>query len=175
MRRKILSITILFLPLMLIGQIRADYVLPYPSLMPGNKLYKISRLVDTLKKYWYWGNISQIRYHMGLSDKYLVEAKILFEYKQYILAVDALRRSNNEFFQVKSPLHDARNNQINTSHIETQIQESALVQREVIQKLKQQLPAEYTWKEEKKEPVVLPLFQLLEEAHQLRSQPGKPS
>lgn len=171
MRRKILSIfIILFLPLMLIGQIRADYVLPYPSYMPGNKLYKVSRLTDKLKRFWYWGNIGRIKYHMGLSDKYLVEAKTLFEYKQYILAVDALRRSNNDFLQIQAPLSVARKEGIDVSQFETSIQEQGMVHEKIIKILQQQIPSEFVWKEEKEKSVNLPLLQILEEAYSLRVQ-----
>src|SRR5450759_4493421 len=83
----------------------ADYVLPYPSYMPGSSLYKVSRVVDRLKFYWSWGNIAQIKYHLALSDKYLVEASTLMEYKQYLLGVDALRRSDAEF--TKLPVYVA--------------------------------------------------------------------
>ena len=72
----------------------ADYTLPYPSYMPGNKLYKASRLFDELQKYWHWGNIASVKYRLKIADKYLVEAKVLFEYKQYVLALDALERSD---------------------------------------------------------------------------------
>src|SRR5450759_5012191 len=75
----------------------ADYVLPYPSYMPGSSLYKVSRVVDLLKFYWSWGNIAQIKYHLALSDKYLIEAKTLMEYKQFLLGTDDLRRYDKEF------------------------------------------------------------------------------
>jgi len=84
-------------------QVRAEYVLPYPSAMPGNKLYRIMRIIDELKKPLYFGSITRYKYHLSLADKYLVEAKTLFEYKQYLLAVDALERSDREF-QEATPL-----------------------------------------------------------------------
>src|SRR5260221_10615939 len=88
--------------------VRAEYVLPYPSFMPGNKIYRVTRVIDKLKKYWYWGNISQIKYHLGLADKYLVEAKTLMEYNQFLLAADALRRSDDEFAQLPTYIVGAR-------------------------------------------------------------------
>ncbi len=169
MKRKIFSFIIfLLLPLMFVAQIRADYILPYPSYMPGHKLYRLSRIIDDLKGWWYWGNIGKTKYHMALSDKYLVEAKTLFEYKQYILALDALYRSNIEFSKIKIILTVALRDKINISQVEARVYENALVQRVIIKRLEQQLPAEFTWNEEKKNAVVLPVFQLLEEAYHLR-------
>lgn len=72
----------------------SDYVFPYPSYMPGHTLYSMSRTIDYVKQWWHWGTFASINYHMALSDKYLVEAKTLIEYKQYFLAVDALTRSD---------------------------------------------------------------------------------
>lgn len=100
MKKILILVLIIFICFLTVPSVRADYVLPYPSVMPGNKLYRITRIVDQLKKYWYFGNIAQIKYHLGLSDKYLVEAKTLFEYKQYLLATDALKRSSDQFSQI---------------------------------------------------------------------------
>lgn len=134
-----------------VSPVRADYVLPYPSFMPGNKLYRISRLVDEVKKYWYWGRIGQIKYHMMLSDKYLVEAKTLFEYKQYLLAVDALERSNDHFKAI--------------SHTDADlINEESLAHRQVLEKLRKESPEQFQWTPERKNSTILPIAKLLEDA-----------
>ena len=57
----------------------SDYVLPYPSSMPGSKFYQIRLIWDEVKKYWYFGSFGQFEYNLKQSDKYLVEAKTLFE------------------------------------------------------------------------------------------------
>src|ERR1700690_3290457 len=104
MKRKVFFLPLLCIVLLMgftIPVFASNYVLPYPSYMPGNKLYKVSRILDKLQNYWNWGNIAQERYHLSLSDKYLVEAKTLFEYNQYFLAVDALNRSNQQFMMVR--------------------------------------------------------------------------
>lgn len=147
---------IVFCLLRTVSSVRADYVLPYPSFMPGNKLYRISRLVDEVKKYWYWGRIGQIKYHMMLSDKYLVEAKTLFEYKQYLLAVDALARSNFHFKAIKAGSFDL-------------IREQSLAHRQVLEELRMELPDQFDWTPERKNTTVLPIGKLLEEATVIRS------
>ena len=55
--------------------VHAEYVLPYPSFMPGSPLYKISTLLDVAKRYWSFGNIAQLKYRMSMADKKLVEAR----------------------------------------------------------------------------------------------------
>ena len=136
--------------LALASSVRAEYVLPYPSFMPGNKLYRVTRIVDKLKNYWYFGTIAQAKYHLGLSDKYLVEAKTLFEYKQYLLAVDALGRSDDEFRKV------SKNPAAAQKHIEVLTQLLSLV------------PDTFTWTPEKSEATRLPLKDLLEASIRLR-------
>jgi len=75
----------------------SEYVLPYPSYMPNHKLYKIRQLVEKLTQYYYFGNLSQYKYYLKTADKYLVEAKTLFEYRQYRLAIISLERSDDYF------------------------------------------------------------------------------
>lgn len=140
---------ILLVMLLCVPRIYA-YTLPYPSYMPGHRLYKVSRIFDSLKSYWYWGTIAQSKYHRSLSDKYLVEAKTLFEYKQYLLAVDALNRSNE--------------------HIKTFSHEQMKIHRDVLEQLKQALPKEFLWQPEKQTSTLLPLHKLLDEAIKLRNE-----
>ena len=75
----------------------SEYVLPYPSYMPNHKLYKIRQLVEKLTQYYYFGNLSQYKYYLKTADKYLVEAKTLFEYKQIKLGEVSLSISNDHF------------------------------------------------------------------------------
>ena len=133
--------------------VHEGYVLPYPSYMPGHKLYRVSRVLDDLKKYWYWGNIAGAKYHIGLSDKYLVEAKILFEYKQYPLALDALKRSDEQFQKISRDSSEA-----NEAHIV------------LLKKLMSELPESYTWQEEHQSPIVLDLHSALRRSIDIRNE-----
>lgn len=136
----------------------ADYVLPYPSYMPGNTLYKISRVFDLFKKYWYFGNIAQVKYHLGLSDKYLVEAKTLFEYNQYLLGTDALGRSDREFSQIP--------NYIRGTGMERNVGEAAQKHIEVLTGI--HVPIQFTWRPEKAAPMQLPLGSMIQSSIELR-------
>lgn len=140
-----------------VAPIQAAHILPYPSYMPGNKLYKVSRILDVVKNYWYFGSIAQIKYQLALSDKYLVEAKTLFEYKQYLLGVDALKRSTKEFQEM--PIH-VKQGQLEKKDMSLQISsisESAQAHKNVLLSMKEASPDVYHWTPEKDDPTNLNL------------------
>jgi len=152
--KKIISIVVVIFTFYLLSciihpYVEAAYVLPYPSYMPGNKLYRISRLIDTINKFWYAGNIAQVKYHLSLSDKYLVEAKTLFEYKQYLLAVDALHRSREEFDAIPFYVAQGKKEGKDMSMFEQIISDATIAHREVLDMLKNQLPKDFYWQPEK--------------------------
>lgn len=151
------------------SQVFADYVLPYPSYMPGNKMYKASRVIDKIKKYWYWGSIGGVKYHLSLSDKYLVEAKTLFEYKQYLLAVDALKRSDTEFLEIPQFIVRAKGDRKDTSALENTVKEATQTHIQILDGLKQILPAEFTWTPEKTVPTILPIGKFIDTSVNIRN------
>lgn len=146
----------------------AEYVLPYPSYMPGNKLYRLTRIVDQLKKYWYWGNIASVKYHIGLSDKYLVEAKTLFEYKQYLLAADALTRSDGQLTDIPTLLQQGEKEKEDMSQLRQIICDAMQGHMVVLSTLKTQLPEEFIWKPEKTAETSIHIEQLLDSSLELR-------
>lgn len=154
----------LLLYFLLARPVSAAYVLPYPSFMPGNKMYTIMRIIDRLKAYWYFGDIGQFTYHLSLSDKYLVEAKTLFEYQQYLLGVDALRRSSLEFDRLPGYLRNARTHGKDIRDFQNTISEAAFVHADVLTKLNDEVPMTFTWSPEKQASTVLPLRDMLSAA-----------
>lgn len=148
----------------------ASYVLPYPSYMPGNKLYQVSRVVDQLKKYWYFGNIAQIKYHLALADKYLVEAKTLMEYNQYLLASDALLRSDRAFDTLVLHMQLAKHEGKDVSLLQKAIVESAMKHNEILKSLSMVVPDRFTWTPEKGKSIDLELLDMLKASENLRSQ-----
>jgi hypothetical protein len=172
MNKKIVLIGVLFSILYLfpLSKPRAEYMLPYPSFMPGNKIYRISRIVDLLNTYWYFGNIAQIKYHLNLSDKYLVEAKTLMEYKQYLLATDALIRSDNECKQVPLYVKDADLEKIDTSNLKTKIVGSMDKHEEVLKNLISITPIQFVWAPEKSKATTLLIHENLEKSRTIRKQ-----
>jgi len=146
----------------------AEYVLPYPSYMPGNTLYRISRIIDTMKNYWYWGTIAQIKYHIGLSDKYLVEAKTLFEYKQYLLATDALQRSDTELSGLPTRISEGSREEKDMSSQKSILSDAMQVHMATLELMKKQLPSEFQWTPEKAAATNLSIGFMLDTSIQLR-------
>ncbi len=146
----------------------ASYVLPYPSYMPGNKMYRVTRLMDRMKAPFYFGNLSSFRYHLALSDKYLVEAKTLFEYKQYLLAVDALKRSDKEFSDVPQYLQKARKEGKDIRAFESLYNEAAQEHTRVLKSLLSTLPESFEWSPEKVASTTLSLKDMINTSIALR-------
>lgn len=161
---KLLLVILFFL--ITVTPARADYVLPYPSFMPGNKLYKITRILDRLESYWYFGNIAQFTYHLKLSDKYLVEAKTLMEYKQYLLAVDALTRSDGEFSQLPARLGAVKNEGADVTAFTQTVEDAAVKHKEVLSGLR--IPEHFVWKPEKAASTNLELGSMIQSSIAIR-------
>jgi len=152
MRTFLLNVTISIFLLFVICHlsfVRAAYMLPYPSYMPGNRLYAVSRMIDRMKKYWYFGAISQVKYHLELSDKYLVEAKTLFEYKQYMLATDALLRSTEAFQALEDDIRRGVDQNKDMTVFVDEIEDAGSVHQEVLLSLKSSTPETFLWTPEK--------------------------
>ncbi len=162
MKKKVIILLItVYCLLSTVSSVYADYVLPYPSYMPGNKLYRLTRIVDQLKKYWYRGNIAQTKYHLALSDKYLVEASTLMEYKQYLLGADALRRSDAEFATLPAYVAGAKKEGVDVHELQLLLAAAAGKHREVLTGLLPVVPPDFTWTPEKSKPTALPLSDII--------------
>lgn len=160
--------TVVFCLLSFVRSVHASYVLPYPSYMPGNTLYKVSRLIDSVKQYWYWGNLAQVKYYLGLSDKYLVETKTLFEYKQYALGVDALTRSTEAFQKLPDLVVAGQKEGKDMAPSITLIGEAAGEHKRVLEYMKDESPSQFRWTPEKTSPSDLFLHQDIEKALSVR-------
>lgn len=144
--------------------VTAGYVLPYPSYMPSHRLYRFSRWLDSAKALWYWGSIASFKYHLALSDKYLVEAKTLFEYGQYLLAVDALKRSTEQIRSVPEFIQKANSDGKDTKQLRLVLSEAMITHIQALEGVKLLIPTEFLWQPEKQGSTRLPLVQLLNEA-----------
>lgn len=146
------------------------YVLPYPSFMPGSKFFAISQIWDEIKKYWYFGDFGQFSYNLKQSDKYLVEAKTLFEYRQYLLGTNALGKSDNYFNNIPKTLSNAKVKKKNITQKQNILKNAVLEHVEVLKKIKQEIPPTFQWVPEKKSPTTLFLHKLLDKSIQMRRQ-----
>ena len=148
--------------------VRAEYVLPYPPVMPGNKMYRVGRIIDRLKQYWFFGNLAQLKYRRSLSDKYLVESKTLFEYKQYLLASDALVRSDSQVGYIKDLIHNAKNSGVDIADYSRTVKEQMSVHISVLERMKSLLPEEFVWRPEKVQSTNLQIGSMIDTSISLR-------
>lgn len=142
----------------------STYVLPYPGGMPGSVLYKIHLLQEKISPFWYFGSFSQFSYNLKESDHYLVQAKTLFEYNQYLLAVNALDKSDLYFKNAINSLKNAKQEGKNTSDKSLILKNASEKHQELLTSLLETLPKEVEWHAEKTESLILPLRQKVQEA-----------
>lgn len=146
------------------------YVLPYPSTMPGNKMYKLRLIFEQIEKYWYFGSLSQFKYNLSLSDKYLVEAKTLFEYKQFLLAYTSLQKSNDYFSKAPYFLMLAKKEGKTINDKKDMLRSASEKHQEVLNILEEELPDVYTWTPEKEKASELQIKKAIEKAIEVRKQ-----
>jgi hypothetical protein len=127
------------------------------------------RIVDTLKNFWYWGNIAQTKYHLELADKYLVEAKTLMEYNQYLLGSDALLRSDREFKKLTNFIRRAKNEKKDISLLKKAVEGASGKHGEVLKLLSGILPDHFTWTPERDTPTELKLQDMVKNSMRTRS------
>ena len=146
----------------------ADYVLPYPSYMPGHPLYQLSTWWDDLGVYWNFGDIAGIKYQRVMADKYLVEAKTLFGYGQYKLAIAALDKSDTHF--AKAIVHAI---EIKYKQKDDDSQKELLISQaekhiEIIGTLSEQFPESIIWDDERTGSENLPISMLFTKSKTIR-------
>lgn len=145
----------------------SSYVLPYPSEMPGSKLYPVMRILESVERYWYFGEFGSIMYTRKYADRYLIEAKTLFEYKQYALGYNALLRSN-EYFKTEQVLLKKAKNKTGIDLKEALYKEQVLAHQGVLASLLLTTPKEVQWQEENKPGVTLYPHSLIDESSRMR-------
>lgn len=134
---------------------QSNYVLPYPSSMPGSLFYKAHLVFERVSKYWYFGNFGQFDYNLKMADKYLVGAKTLLEYKQYLLGYKSLQKSDFYFSYILPSLIEAEKNNKNIVQKSLVLKEAAGKHIETLEKMELDTPAIFNWQPEKSLPTTL--------------------
>lgn len=168
MKKLIICLLIVIAGFICRQKVYADYVLPYPSFMPGNKLYQASKIIDILKRYWYWGNIGQFTYRLQLADKYLVEAKTLFEYKQYLLGYGVLQSSNDNFKSLPGLASQIASQGKDNRKYLSVMHEAARAHIAVLTGMKLAVPDIFNWQPEKANSQMLKIGNLINESVLIR-------
>lgn len=153
-----------------IAQAGSGYVLPYPSAMPGSKLYLLHQLEERLLKYWYFGEYGRFTYNRQLADKYLVEAKTLFEYKQYVLAMDALSLSDSYFNAMQRTLFDTQKMKNGRVEKVALMHDAALKHAETLDIMRKSLPEIFIWQGENEEAKRLNIQSALDRSISIRKE-----
>ena len=136
--------------------------------MPGNKFYTINQVIEKVSYFWYFGNFGKSYYYQRLSDKYLVEAKTLFEYKQYLLAYKSLLKSNQYFEKIYPYLLFAKKEGKDISEKQKIFRQESLKHTEELYKLKKSTPEEFLWTPEKSKSTLLNIHFLIEASINIR-------
>jgi hypothetical protein len=136
--------------------------------MPGGLQYKMHLVWEKLMSYWYVGSFAQFEYNLKESDKYLVEAKTLFAYSQYLLGMQALMKSNEYFSKVNPQLQAARKEGKDISQKQQILKEAAAKHTEVLEKMIGETPEHVIWDPEKQAASYLPIHDLIYQSLNLR-------
>jgi len=147
---------------------QSSYVLPYPSSLSGSLFYNAHLAYEAISKYWYFGNFGQFNYNLKMADKYLVEAKTLFEYKQYLLGYKVLRKSDSYFINILPNLVKAEKNGKNTFQKREILKEASEKHIEVLEQIEGNTPSIFVWQPEKSTPTTLNLEKALNQSIHLR-------
>ncbi|MEX2013175.1 MAG: hypothetical protein WD967_02120 [Candidatus Levyibacteriota bacterium] len=147
---------------------QSSYVLPYPSAMPGNFLYKPRLIFEKVAQLWYFGNFGQFAYSLKQSDKYLVQAKTLFEYNQYLLAYDALKKSDRYFEKTFLNLEGAEDEGKDISQNRKTLSLAAEKHTELLAEIKEVVPAKFNWQPEKSASTLLDLESAIKSSISIR-------
>lgn len=147
----------------------SSYVLPYPSTMPGGIAYKIHLVEEMVLKYWYFGDFGQFTYNLKQSDKYLVEAKTLFEYNQYLLGYNALEKSDSYFVKTLPNLDMAKTHGKDISEDRAILSQAALKHVEVLSQMETSVPSNFLWQPEKTSATSLNLKDAIKTSIKIRT------
>lgn len=137
--------------------------------MPGTILYKLHLVSEAIRQYWYFGSFSQFEYDLKESDKYLVEAKTLFEYQQYLLGYEALMKSNIYFAKTYPNLLQAKLEGKNISEKRKIFISASEKHVEVLKKMRVEVPIEFVWTPEKENKTKLMLYKAIDDAIAIRA------
>lgn len=137
--------------------------------MPGNIFYKFNLARESVLRLWYFGNFGQFEYNLKESDKYLVEAKTLFEYDQFLLAYKALQKSDEYFVKTLPFLISAQKEGKNINQNRELLKEASLKHTQVLSKLVKDTPSSFVWIPEKEKSTTLNIKNKLEDSILIRA------
>lgn len=148
-----------------------SYVLPYPAEMPGSRFYKIQELTHEISKFWYFGSFGKFKYNLQSSDKYLVEAKTLFEYDQFLLGQNSLLKSDEYFSKLLSNINQSKLEGKNISGLIFLHNQARQKHMEVLLKIRDDVPDTFDWQPERKSAITIKLHEVIDRSIEERNIP----
>jgi hypothetical protein len=136
--------------------------------MPGSFFYALNLLQEEVLRFWYFGDFGSFHYNLKQSDKYLVEAKTLLEYKQYLLGYKALLKSDFYFEKVYPSVVSAKKNGKNILEKQQLFRNAQEKHIEELVKLKKIVPQTFDWIPEEGEAMELKLWGILDRSIRIR-------
>lgn len=162
-------LTLLLFLIIPVKALASEYTFPYPGIMPGNKLYKLVLYKEKFDQIFYFGDLAQYKLNQKLSDKYLIEAKTLFEYRQYSLAVNSLSKSNEYFKKAKVSLNKANKKLKSTREKEENLKNAVYAHNSLLEKIISWVPKQYDWVDESGNILTLYLHKDISNAMSIRN------
>jgi len=148
----------------------SDYVLPYPSSMPGSKGYMFDQVQEKLSPLWHFGDFGSFKNNLYYADKYIVEAKVLFEYNQYLLATVALRKSDSYFSRLENNLNNASQNGKDITQKREILMSASQKHVDILTDIASNTPEDFLWVPEDNLPTKLHIHTMIEESLHIRRQ-----
>lgn len=111
---------------------------------------------------WTFGDFGQFTYNLKESDKYLVEAKTLFDYNQYLLGYQALIKSDNYFRKIEPHIIAAKKHGKNIQAEAATLKEAEEKHIGELTKMKMNVPQIFNWQPEKSKSTNLELWSAID-------------
>lgn len=146
----------------------SGYTLPYPPQMPGSIMYKVRLLEEKIQSFWNFGNYASFQFNLTMSDRYLVQTKTLLEYKQYLLAREALQTSDTYFKRIMPPVVQAAKEGRDVSDEKNLLVAASRKHIEVLEYLKDDTPMTVEWVPEKTKSTTINFNDLITKSINMR-------
>ena len=102
-------------------QATIDYPLPYPGMLPDNKLFILKKARDRVMEFLIADPLKKAEFYLLLSDKRLAMAKTFVDYNKFDYAKDSLLRAENFYEKAESNLWKAKSANKNIDELKSRM------------------------------------------------------
>lgn len=120
---------------------RVNYELPYPGILPGNPLYSVKSVRDSMMQWMMRDNIKKATLRLQISDKHARGAQMLLKDKDYDRAEQILIDGEEMFEKaIEDALNAKEQGASPTSEFKNKLKTSNLKHKEVISDILKSIP-----------------------------------